>query len=375
MKPFGRGIRFRLVFFYTCVMVLAMLVFSVCLYLSLRGSAQEAFDLVSPHVLGPPDEWDVVISPEVTLIKSLAIALIGFLGFSILAGWLLVSKTLERVGSIIRSAERITEGNLKDKGRLRLSGTHDELDDLCTTLNKLISRLEQLLEQASQFAADVSHELRTPLTVMAGELEVTLQYGKSEADYRKALESALEEIARLVKIAEDLLVLERVGADRGRIEFHEIELKKLLKKTHEDIRVLAESKDIEFKLDPLPAVTILGDEHTLTRLLINLVDNAVKYTHPGGTVTLSLAKNEEFALITVADTGIGIPKAEIPKIFDRFYVVDKSRSGKVAGTGLGLSMCKAIAEMHEGDIQVESYEGKGSRFTVRLPLPEKPEAE
>ncbi|NOZ22593.1 MAG: HAMP domain-containing protein [Planctomycetes bacterium] len=373
MKPFGRGIRFRLVFFYTCIMVLAMLVFSVCLYLSLRGSAQEAFDLVSPHVLGPPDEWDVVISPEVTLIKSLAVALIGFLGFSVVAGWLLVSKTLERVGSIIRSTERITEGNLKE--RLRLSGTRDELDDLCITLNKMISRLEGLLEQASQFAADVSHELRTPLTVMAGELEVTLQHGKSEADYRNALESSLEEIARLVKIADDLLTLERVGAERGHIEFHEVDLKKLLKKIHEDIRILAESKEIEFKLDPLPGITIMGDQHTLTRLLINLVDNAAKYTDPGGTITLSLAKDEEFANITVADTGIGIPQEDIPKIFDRFYVVDKSRSGAVAGTGLGLSMCKAIAEMHEGHIRVESYEGKGSRFTVRLPLPKKEEAE
>ena len=373
MKTFGRGIRFRLVFFYTCVVVLAMLVFSLFLYLSLRSSAQEALDLASPHILGPPDEWDVVISPEVTLIRSLAIALIGFLGFSVVAGWLLVSKTLERVGSIIRSAERITEGNLK--GRLRLSGTRDELDDLCITLNKMISRLEQQLEQASRFAADVSHELRTPLTVMSGELEVTLQYGKSEADYRRALESALEEIARLVKIAEDLLTLERVGADRGRVEFHEVELKKLLKKIYEDIRILVESKGIEFKLDPLPGIAVMGDEHTLTRLLINLVDIAAKYTDSGGTVTLSMAKDEEYANITVADTGMGVPEEEIPKIFDRFYVVDKSRSGDVAGTGLGLSMCKAIAEMHEGNIHVESYKGKGSRFTLRLPLPQEEESE
>lgn len=367
MRAFGHGIRFRLVFFYTCVLVFAMLLFSAFLYLSLWSSAQETFDVEPRHVTTSADEWGAVISPEVTLLKSLAIALLAFLGFSVLAGWLLVSKTLEPVGNIIRTAERITADNLTE--RLRLSGTGDELDSLCVTLNKMISRLESALNLTSQFAGDVSHELRTPLTVMASELEVALQYGKSEADYRKALESALEEIGRLVRIAEDLLTLERVGAEHGLAEMREVDLKKLLKKIHEDIRILAESKEIQFKLDPLPGIKIMGDENMLTRLMINLVDNAVKYTPSQGTVTISMARDEQYAKITVADTGIGIPKEEIPKIFDRFYVVDKSRSGKVAGTGLGLSICKAIADMHDGEIQVESYVGKGSRFTVLLPLP------
>ena len=373
MRTFGRGIRFRLVFLYTCVLVVAMVVFSLFLYLSLSGSAREEFDLESPHVIESIDEWALAHSPEVVLSGSLVVALAFFFAFSIAAGWLLVSKALEPVGSIIRQTERITADNLQE--RLRLSGTGDELDELCITLNKMIVRLESSLNQASRFAADVSHELRTPLTVMAGELEVALQYAKSDEDYRKALASALEEIGSLVKIADDLLTLERVDAERGLADLEQVNLKRLLTKIHEDIGVLAESKGIEFKLDPLPGIIVLGDPNTLTRLIINLVENAVKYTPSDGTVTLSLAKRDQSAQITVADTGIGIPQDELPKIFDRFYVVDKSRSGRTAGTGLGLSICKAIVEMHDGEIRVESNEGKGSRFTVHLPLLPEEEAD
>jgi heavy metal sensor kinase len=287
------------------------------------------------------------------------------LATSVFGGFALASRALKPVDDITRRARQITAENLDQT--IPPKKVDDEIGRLTVTINGMIHRLHQSFAQVRQFSADASHELRTPLTIIRGEIELALRSPKTPEEYRRVLESTLEEIMRLTSIIDNLLMLAKADQGTYHANFSEVHLKALLDELYEDSEVLAERKKIHVELRTSGPITIVGDRLRLRQLLLNLIDNAIKYTPDGGTVSLSLEGHDETAVIAVQDTGIGIPPEEQEKIFNRFYRVDKARSRELGGTGLGLSIARWIAELHRGTIAVQSEPGKGSTFTVTLP--------
>ena len=284
---------------------------------------------------------------------------------SIVLGWFLANKSLKPVDEMTKTAQLITAQNLDRT--IPHSGVNDELGRLASTFNDMIARLRRSFDQIKQFSIDASHELRTPLTIMRGEAELALQSEKTPEEYRHVLASHLEEIVRMSAIVENLLTLSK--ADLGRMELQRdvVPLHEVLRDLYEDSEVLAEKKRITVRLRKLDEISILGDKVRIRQLLLNLIDNAIKYTPEHGIVSLALSRANGAALVSVEDSGIGIPSEELPKIFDRFYRVDKGRSRSLGGSGLGLSISKWIAEAHGGRIEVQSEFQRGSTFTVYLP--------
>jgi len=294
---------------------------------------------------------------------------------SVGGGWFLATRSLKPVDDIARAARAITAHNLDQ--RIQFSGVDDELGRLVATFNEMISRLQLSFTQIQQFSSDASHELRTPLTIMRGELELALRSKKNSSEqYRTVLSSALEETMHMTAIIENLLTLAK--ADRGLTNFtkEDVWLRSIVQELFEDCEMLAEHKQITVTLGTLDDALILGDAVRIRQLLLNLVDNAIKYTPERGTVAISLIREQYQARIDIKDSGVGIPSEDISKIFDRFYRVDKARTRELGGSGLGLSISKWIADIHGGTISVESTVNSGSIFTVTLPLkPQSPQLE
>jgi len=285
---------------------------------------------------------------------------------SVIGGYMLAKNALRPVDDIVTQARKISAENLDLTIPVR--NPRDEIGRLGTTINEMTTRLHESFAQVRQFSADASHELRTPLTIMRGEIELALRNPKTQEEYRGVLESALEEIMRMTAIIDNLLVLAKADQGSYHADFSEVNLRELLQELYEDSEVLAERKNIHVALRETAGLTIVGDRLRLRQLILNLIDNAIKYTPQGGTVTLALGQDNGSARIEVSDTGIGIPPEEQAKIFDRFYRVDKARSRELGGSGLGLSIAKWIAELHRGTIAVKSNPREGSTFTVFLPL-------
>lgn len=285
---------------------------------------------------------------------------------SVLGGFYLAKKSLRPVDEVTTRARRITAENLDQIIPER--NVDDEIGRLIATINDMILRLHSSFAQIRQFSADASHELRTPLTIMRGEIELSLRSIKSEEEYRRVLESSLEEILRMTSIIENLLLLAKADQGLYEVNFAEVDMASLVQELLDDSEILAEPKKIHVELKQGTPITLVGDKVRLRQLFLNLIDNAIKYTPEGGAVTLSLERQNSMALFSVEDTGIGIPAQEMDKVFDRFYRVDKARSREWGGAGLGLSIAKWIAELHRGTITVQSETNKGSTFTVHLPI-------
>jgi heavy metal sensor kinase len=281
-------------------------------------------------------------------------------------GWLLARRALRPVDQMTEAARRISAEHLDE--RVHTSGTGDELDRLATTLNDMLGRLDLTFRQIRQFSADASHELQTPLTILQGELEVALRAPRTPDEYRRVLTSALEESGRIARLVEGLLLLSRADAGVLRMDHQPVDLILLVTEVCEHSQVLARARGVTLDLGPLTPVTIQGDHQHLRRLLLNLVDNSLKYTPAGGRVTLALHQDGAWAVLRVADTGIGLAPGEQERIFQRFYRAPAAVSRGEEGSGLGLCIARSIVEAHGGAIQVESAEDHGSIFTVRLPL-------
>jgi heavy metal sensor kinase len=283
-------------------------------------------------------------------------------------GLYLANQALRPVDRITRGAEQIAAGDLSE--RVPVPGTTDEIGRLATTFNHMISRLEAAFERQKQFTSDASHELRTPLAVMRGDIEITLRRERSAEEYKRVLTSNLEEIVRLSRLVEDLLTLARADAGRVELRREPVDLDELCRKMVEYISPLAHQQEQTLSYDgPERAVTVNADFVRIKQLLLNLLDNAIKYTDSHGRIALGLRTENNEAVITVSDTGRGIPSEDLPQIFDRFF----RRSAKTAdrsasGFGLGLSIVKWIVNSHGGRIEAESDIGKGTTITVRLPL-------
>jgi len=280
-------------------------------------------------------------------------------------GWLLARRAMTPVDRMSQAARRISGEHLAE--RLQETGTGDELDRLAKTLNDMLGRLDEAFRQVRQFSADASHELQTPLTILKGEMEVALRSQRSPAEYQRVLKSGLEEIDRISHLVEGLLLLARADAGVLRMDKRAVALQTLVEEVYEQMKGVAEDQSVSLRLGAVVPASIQGDREHLRRLLLNLVDNAIKYTPEGGAVTLSLQEDGEWASLRVSDTGAGLSKEDQERIFSRFCRAEASPSQGRGGSGLGLCIAQSIAEAHGGRIQVESTPGQGSTFTVFLP--------
>ena len=286
-------------------------------------------------------------------------------GLAALAGALIARAALRPVDEMTRTARRITAEDLRR--RVEHRGSDDELDRLAETLNDMLARLEDAFTQTRRFAADAAHELRTPLTVLKGGIEVALRAARSPEEYRDVLVSSLEEVERLIRLAEDLLLLSRSIAGPGAPRVP-VELEPLLLEVFDVGVRLGRSAGVSVRIDDAGPATVHGDAMALRRAVLNLMENAVKYTAPGGKVELSLLSGDHVATITVADTGVGIDPAEAARIFEPFVRLDAARGRETGGSGLGLAIARSIVIAHGGTLTVDSRPGAGSRFTISLPL-------
>ena len=280
-------------------------------------------------------------------------------------GLFLARRAFLPVERIIRSAEQLTSHNLS--GRLPVPQTGDELERLSLALNQMIARLDGAFQNNRRFLADASHELRTPLTVLRGELEVMIQQADGAPEAQERLGSVLEEVERLAKIVEGLFALSRLDAGEAQAEWVRVDLTKLAVTTAEQMSLLAEDKGITITSESAGEVVVQGDRGRLKQIVVNLLDNAIKYTPDGGKIFLRTTVRDGYAQLDVADTGVGIPASAIPRVFDRFFRVDKARSRAEGGAGIGLSIVKAITTAHGGSVAVTSVEGCGAQFRVSLP--------
>jgi two-component system OmpR family sensor kinase len=288
------------------------------------------------------------------------------LAVSVGGGWFLAYTSLRPVDEITKTAREISAHNLEKRIPPRL--VDDEISRLISTFNEMIERLGYSFSQIKQFSIDASHELRTPLTIMRGEVELALRSTKTEEEYRQVLVSNLEEILRLASIIDNLLTLSKADVNKTEVTLERVDMKSLIAELYEDSEIIAMKKEIRVSLAKNESAEIIGDNIRLRQLFLNLLDNAIKYTPERGAVVLSSMRENGFVKVSVKDTGIGIPVEVQGKIFDRFYRVDKGRSREMGGSGLGLSIVKWIAGLHHGRVEVDSSPGKGSTFTVYLPL-------
>lgn len=288
-----------------------------------------------------------------------------------LSGWFLARKSLAPVVVMSESARRISAENLEEQ--LPVANPRDELGQLATTFNELLSRLNESFVQQRQFMADASHELRTPLTVMRTASEVTLnEPHREESEYREALAIFGEQTRRLARIVEEMFTLARADAGQRALEPTDFYLDELVAEAVRAASLLAGQKNVAVELAPTLESPYRGDEDLLRQMLLNLLNNAVKYTEPGGRVNVQLARRDSAYFITVADTGIGIPVEAQPHIFERFYRADKRRGraeqGSGSGAGLGLSIAKWITDAHDGRLTLEHSSDRGSTFVAVLPI-------
>jgi heavy metal sensor kinase len=285
---------------------------------------------------------------------------------SIGGGLFLAYTSLRPVDLVTRIAQRITVEHLDQQIPSRQ--VDDELGRLISTFNSMIMRLRSSFDQIKQFTMDASHELRTPLTIMRGEAEIALRSQKEPEEYRRVLASSLEENFRLATIIDNLSTLSKADLGKHDVLFEEVNVRQMIEELCEDCKIIAEKKQIEVELEKQDNAMIMGDGIRLRQLFLKLIENAVKFTPEKGRVALAVEREDGVVKVMVADTGIGIPKEEQEKIFDRFYRVDKARSRALGGSGLGLSIAKWIVEIHHGRIEVESEVNRGTKFTVVLPL-------
>lgn len=279
-------------------------------------------------------------------------------------GWWLTRRALKPLEEVVRTAYRISFGGLNHRIQIPPSGR--EIRDLAEAFNHMISRLGGSFRKTQEFSDNVSHELRIPLAILRGETELCLRRLRTAEEYRDTLASNLEEVLRMEKIVERLLLLSRM--DRGEISLRleRLDLSGLLEEVQAQFRQKAREKGVQLGYEKNGPAFVNADAVLIREVFDNLVQNALAHTPEGGRISLSLQEAPEEFRISVADTGCGIPEEDLPHVFDRFYKVDKSRSGE--GSGLGLSLCQRIVQAHHGRISAQSAVGQGSRFTVSLPL-------
>ncbi len=279
-------------------------------------------------------------------------------------GWL-IKLAVRPVEQIEATAAEISQGKLS--ARVTIEQPESELGQLSSVLNATFARLEAAFERQQQFTSDAAHELRTPLAIMISEAQTSLARPRTGEDYKNALEDCLETAQQMRKLTDTLLDLARLETASGHGEHTEIDLADIAQHWLRNLQPLASRHQVTLQNDLSPAPVITVPER-MSLAVTNLIVNAISYNRPNGEVLVATRSDATHAIFSVADTGIGIEQADLPRIFDRFYRADKARSRAGGHAGLGLSICKAIVDAEEGTIEVHSDFGKGTVFTIRLPL-------
>ncbi len=305
---------------------------------------------------------DVMEIAEHRLVRTLLFGLPVLLIIAAAGGYVLVQRALSPVEHMIEAAEALTFNS--PRKRLPLAGTEDRIDALGQTLNRMLERLDNAYQHVSRFSADAAHELRTPLAIMRGELEL-LAGEPLDENMRKAIDNILGETARLSQIVESLIAIGQMDSVAGKRVHHPVDLFELAAETVEQIRLLAVEKEIAIDAPTGSHATALGDRDRLKQVIVNLLDNAIKYTPPGGRIAIEIDGTGDMATLSVRDTGVGISPENLEPIFDRFYRVTTDR-GEI-GAGLGLAIVKSICAAHGGRIVAESTLGAGSTFRMEIP--------
>ena len=287
-----------------------------------------------------------------------------------IGGYFLARKSLAPVAAMATQARGMGAANLHD--RLAVLNPRDELGQLAVTFNQLLERLQESFERQKRFMADASHELRTPVAILHGETEVTLSRAdRSPEEYRETLGILKDESQRLARIVEDLFTLTRADAGQYPLQLQGVYLDELVADVMRRARSLAMAKNLTLSAAIEPELPIEADEALLRRMLLNLLDNAIKYTPEGGKISLECRKQGEEYTLGVSDTGTGIPVELQARIFERFFRADKARSraeGESGGAGLGLSIARWIAEAHHGRLELTKSDARGTTFTAWLPV-------
>jgi heavy metal sensor kinase len=278
-------------------------------------------------------------------------------------GWFMARRAVSGVEAVTRTAQKISGGTLEERVPVKARG--DEIDQLAVTFNQMLDRIQALLTEIKEMSDNMAHDLRSPITRIRGIAEVTLSTGKSLAEYEAMAANTIEECDRLLDMINTMLMISKAEAGVGHLTREEIDLAGVVQEACRLFEPTAEDKGITLSCDVIGRSHFIGDSRMIQRMLSNLLDNAIKYTLPGGAVTISLGEYAAQLVVSIKDTGIGISPKDLPHIFERFYRCDQSRSQ--TGIGLGLSLARAIARAHGGDITAASTPNQGSAFAVALP--------
>jgi len=319
----------------------------------------------SPHRIAPPDPlqrfWGTLLLElqSVSLIGLGIVTVLGGAGAYLAAGF-----ALRPVQRVSKAAERISANTLHT--RLAVDGPKDEIRELAEAFDTMLGRLERTFDLQGRFVADVAHELRTPLASLRTNLEIVSDDEQATLDdYRIMVATQERALVRLERLVADLLIL---ATGEKPLSQQEVTLGALIEEVYSDLKHAADMKGVSFYLSDESEVVVHGDGSLLARTFSNLIENAIHYNRPGGTIAVTLHRKDSWAVITIADTGVGIAQENLPHVFDRFYRVDSSRARHKGGAGLGLSIVATIVQRHGGHVQVESISNAGTIFTILLPV-------
>jgi heavy metal sensor kinase len=299
------------------------------------------------------------------------VTMVLLLGLAAGVGWFMARRAVSGVEAVTRTAQEISGGTLAKRVPVGTRG--DEIDQLAATFNQMLGRIQALITEIKEMSDNIAHDLKSPITRIRGMAEVTLTTGNGIEEYENMAAGTVEECDRLLDMINTMLMITKTESGVHPLDYQQVDMPRLVRDACELMETVAEDKGLSLACETPETLPLVGDPRMIQRILANLLDNAIKYTPSGGSVRVSLsAIDGGEALVSVQDTGMGIPPDELPHIFERFYRCDQSRSEP--GTGLGLSLARALARAHQGDITVTSILGQGSTFTLTLPKTRIPQA-
>jgi heavy metal sensor kinase len=360
-------IRSRLALWTAVFLTIELLIFGIASGLVIYRDQLEAFAAIRNHPTSPT----LVRKETGELIFDLTSAYAAALLVAVLAAalgvWWITRKALQPLLEVAAAAEQIDAKGLSQ--RLPESRMQDEVGRLVRVLNRSFNRLERSFEQAARFSSDASHELKAPLTIMRGEIDSALKAEENAPRIRSLLDSLLAETQRLCDIVEKLLLLSRADAGTLTLTKETLDFSAICHELVEDAEILAKPKRITTELEISPHVEVLADALYLRRVLLNLLDNAIKYNVEGGSLSISLTQSDALAVFRIANIGPGIPKEHETRVFERFYRADSRRSSDTSGSGLGLSICREIVAAHGGQMWLDQSRSGWTAFIVSLSGP------
>ncbi|HHP7235261.1 MAG TPA: sensor histidine kinase [Desulfobacterales bacterium] len=334
-----------------------------------QGRVRIAYRAIGPGVLLQLGQSMEPVSRFVAAFRRMFVAAMGLsILLAALVGWFIARRAVSGVEAVTQTAQSINAGDLSSRVPVNKRG--DEIDQLAHTFNRMLDRIETLVTEVREMSDNIAHDLKSPITRLRGQAEVTLTENAGRGEFEKLAADTVEECDRMLSVINTMLQISRTEAGVDKPTTEQLDLYALVADACDLYRPSAEDADLQIQTELQPSVHVEGDRRWLQRMVVNLLDNAVKYTPAGGTISVRLSTNRRMlAVLAIEDTGIGMTAAEMRHAFDRFYRGDRSRSKP--GSGLGLSLARAVAQSHGGDIEVHSRPNTGSTFTVRLPAASK----